>query len=290
MLAALYAPVTDEMFLAVARPRRRAQRRRHRGQCRSQSRWREIRRAETLSRQAHRASIRASGPSPRCSRWRCASRASRSGSLDAALASPGSHDWDLAAADLAGARSRRVVHRFCRPAAALRCAACRAGRAACRRFRPPWRSARPGARPQRRVCIKPACSLIHGTIFVPISSNRTRPHGPGARAEQVLMPSFKRIVASPVFQGAVATAGAWYLRLAWYSSRVIFEPPNVYEGVRTPAIVAMWHGQHFLMPFVEKERGQPSRQGAHLAPSRRRDQCARGREIGHRDDPRLRRA
>ncbi len=69
------------------------------------------------------------------------------------------------------------------------------------------------------------------------------------------MPSFKRIVASPAFQGAVATAGAWYLRLAWYTSRVIFEPPDVYEGVQTPAIVAMWHGQHFLMPFVKKSEG-----------------------------------
>ena len=48
------------------------------------------------------------------------------------------------------------------------------------------------------------------------------------------MPSFKRIVASPAFQGAVATAGAWYLRLVWYSSRVIFEPPNVYEDSANP--------------------------------------------------------
>jgi lysophospholipid acyltransferase (LPLAT)-like uncharacterized protein len=74
-------------------------------------------------------------------------------------------------------------------------------------------------------------------------------------AEQVLMPSFKRILASPAVQSAVATAGAWYLRLAWYSSRVTFEPTNIYDTAHTPAIVAMWHGQHFLMPFVKKNDG-----------------------------------
>ena len=67
------------------------------------------------------------------------------------------------------------------------------------------------------------------------------------------MPSFKRILASPAVQSAVATAGAWYLRLAWYSSRVTFEPTNIYETAQMPAIVAMWHGQHFLMPFIKKD-------------------------------------
>ena len=69
------------------------------------------------------------------------------------------------------------------------------------------------------------------------------------------MPSFKRILASPAVQSAVAAAGAWYLRLAWYSSRVTFEPTNIYDTAHTPAIVAMWHGQHFLMPFVKKNDG-----------------------------------
>ncbi len=66
------------------------------------------------------------------------------------------------------------------------------------------------------------------------------------------MPSFKRIVSSPVFQGAVATAGAWYLRLVWSSSSKVVEPATIYEGAQMPAIITMWHGQHFLMPFVKK--------------------------------------
>lgn len=69
------------------------------------------------------------------------------------------------------------------------------------------------------------------------------------------MPSFKRIVASPTFHGAVATAGAWYLRLAWHSSHASVEPANIYDTLHTPAIIAMWHGQHFLMPFLKQNDG-----------------------------------
>ena len=66
------------------------------------------------------------------------------------------------------------------------------------------------------------------------------------------MPSFKRIVASPVFQGVVGTTAAWYLRLVWHSSRVTLEPPEIYQNVKFPAIIAMWHGQHFLTPFIKR--------------------------------------
>jgi lysophospholipid acyltransferase (LPLAT)-like uncharacterized protein len=66
------------------------------------------------------------------------------------------------------------------------------------------------------------------------------------------MPSRKRIVASPAFQNAMGTVGAWYLRLVWHSSRAILEPATIYDRVETPAIIAMWHGQHFLMPFIKK--------------------------------------
>src|SRR6185312_14229986 len=31
------------------------------------------------------------------------------------------------------------------------------------------------------------------------------------------------------------------------------DPPDIYERVITPAIIAMWHGQHFLMPFLKKD-------------------------------------
>ena len=67
------------------------------------------------------------------------------------------------------------------------------------------------------------------------------------------MLSLKRIVATPAFQGAVATAGACLLRLVWHSSRSTIEPADIYDRLQKPAIVAMWHGQHFLMPFLKQQ-------------------------------------
>jgi lysophospholipid acyltransferase (LPLAT)-like uncharacterized protein len=69
------------------------------------------------------------------------------------------------------------------------------------------------------------------------------------------MSLYKRIVTSSAFQEVVATAGAWYLRLAWYTSRQIYEPVAIYDTVNMPAILAMWHGQHFLMPFIKRNDG-----------------------------------
>ena len=69
------------------------------------------------------------------------------------------------------------------------------------------------------------------------------------------MPSFKRIVASPAFQDAVATAGAWYLRLVWHTSRTDHRAGDDLETAEVPAIIAMWHGQHFMAPFIKKNDG-----------------------------------
>lgn len=67
------------------------------------------------------------------------------------------------------------------------------------------------------------------------------------------MPSFKRIVGSSGFQTAVGTAAAWYLKLVWRTSSRTLEPEAIYDLVEMPAIVAMWHGQHFLTPFLKKD-------------------------------------
>ncbi|MDO9412748.1 MAG: lysophospholipid acyltransferase family protein [Pseudolabrys sp.] len=70
------------------------------------------------------------------------------------------------------------------------------------------------------------------------------------------MPLIKRIVASPAFLSAAGTVAAWYLRLVWHSSRQIIEPANIYDIVQMPAIIAMWHGQHFLAPFIKKKEAK----------------------------------
>jgi len=70
------------------------------------------------------------------------------------------------------------------------------------------------------------------------------------------MSLFTRITRTSAFQGAVGAVGAWYLKLVWHTSRVTLEPATIYEAVQMPAILAMWHGQHFLAPFLKRDETQ----------------------------------
>ena len=84
-----------------------------------------------------------------------------------------------------------------------------------------------------------------------------------------MMRSFRRaIVTSPVFQEAVGIVAASYLRLVWRTSRATVEPPGIYERVDIPAIIVMWHGQHFLAPFIKQD---DPRHRAKVLISRHRD-------------------
>ena len=71
------------------------------------------------------------------------------------------------------------------------------------------------------------------------------------------------------FQRAVGILAAEYLRLVWLTNRFTFEPADVYDLVepRMPVILAFWHGQHFLTPFI---RNKPSYRAKVLI-SRHRD-------------------
>src|SRR5882724_12423097 len=53
---------------------------------------------------------------------------------------------------------------------------------------------------------------------------------------------------------SVGVLAAHYLRLVWKTSRFVIEPEDFYQRVEPdlPVIVAMWHGQHFMMPFVRR--------------------------------------
>ena len=70
------------------------------------------------------------------------------------------------------------------------------------------------------------------------------------------MVSLKRFTASSVFQEIMGTIGAWYLRFVWFTSRPVVEPGamTIYEMAEMPVIIAAWHGQHFLMPFLKDAR------------------------------------
>jgi lysophospholipid acyltransferase (LPLAT)-like uncharacterized protein len=69
------------------------------------------------------------------------------------------------------------------------------------------------------------------------------------------MPSWnKRIGEARWAQVALGALAASYLRLVWRTARFTIDPPDFYDrvGPDLPVIIAMWHGQHFMMPFVKR--------------------------------------
>lgn len=84
------------------------------------------------------------------------------------------------------------------------------------------------------------------------------------------MISGKRIFGTPAVQGAIGTLAAWYLKLVRVTSRMTIDPPDVIEKAPVPVIIAMWHGQHFMAPFI-KPKGDSARFRAKVLISRHRD-------------------
>jgi lysophospholipid acyltransferase (LPLAT)-like uncharacterized protein len=64
----------------------------------------------------------------------------------------------------------------------------------------------------------------------------------------------RRISQARAFQVAIGACGAFYLRLVWKTARFTLEPQDLYERILPdlPVIVAMWHGQHFMVPFLKR--------------------------------------
>ena len=56
-------------------------------------------------------------------------------------------------------------------------------------------------------------------------------------------------------QEALGRSLAYYLRLVRRTNRFVVEPADVYDRVRSelPLIIAMWHGQHVMIPFARPE-------------------------------------
>jgi lysophospholipid acyltransferase (LPLAT)-like uncharacterized protein len=69
----------------------------------------------------------------------------------------------------------------------------------------------------------------------------------------------KRLARSRPVQTIVGIGAAEFLRLVWLTSHRLLEPADVYEQMipQLPVIIAMWHGQHFLVPFIR--RGYPAK-------------------------------
>ncbi|HEU5275337.1 MAG TPA: lysophospholipid acyltransferase family protein [Xanthobacteraceae bacterium] len=68
------------------------------------------------------------------------------------------------------------------------------------------------------------------------------------------MGALKRFARSRVVQTTIGVAAAEYLRFVWLTSRTVLDPPDVYERIvpEMPVIIAMWHGQHFMVPFIRR--------------------------------------
>jgi len=65
---------------------------------------------------------------------------------------------------------------------------------------------------------------------------------------------WKRLARSDAFIGFVGWILANYLRLVNKTSRFIIDPPDAYDSIdrNMPIIIAMWHGQHFMVPFARR--------------------------------------
>jgi lysophospholipid acyltransferase (LPLAT)-like uncharacterized protein len=64
-----------------------------------------------------------------------------------------------------------------------------------------------------------------------------------------------RMVRSHPVQATVGLAAAEYLRFVWRTSRLVLEPADIYDRIvpNLPVIFAMWHGQHFMVPFIRRD-------------------------------------
>jgi lysophospholipid acyltransferase (LPLAT)-like uncharacterized protein len=63
-----------------------------------------------------------------------------------------------------------------------------------------------------------------------------------------------RFKKEPWVQKTIGVLAAEYLRLVWKTSRFTIEPPDFYKRAEPeqPVIIAIWHGEHFLMPFLRR--------------------------------------
>jgi hypothetical protein len=68
------------------------------------------------------------------------------------------------------------------------------------------------------------------------------------------MLSSRRIARTPAAQRLIGLLAAEYLRLVWRTNRLTIEPADLYDIVepQLPVIIAMWHGQHFMVPFLSR--------------------------------------
>ena len=65
----------------------------------------------------------------------------------------------------------------------------------------------------------------------------------------------KRLGRHPLVLKGIGNFLAGYLKLVRRTNRFVIDPPGIYDEIRgdLPVIVAMWHGQHFMAPFIRPD-------------------------------------
>lgn len=63
---------------------------------------------------------------------------------------------------------------------------------------------------------------------------------------------FRSLSQGPVALAVLSRLAIWYLTLVHRTNRYVVDPPDILDTVtpRQPVIVAVWHGQHILMPVI----------------------------------------
>ena len=63
----------------------------------------------------------------------------------------------------------------------------------------------------------------------------------------------KRLGRHPWVLSGVGSLLAGYLKLVYHTNRFVIDPDGVHARMEEelPVIVAMWHGQHFMVPFAK---------------------------------------
>ena len=67
--------------------------------------------------------------------------------------------------------------------------------------------------------------------------------------------SWRRLGRQRWVQVTAGVLAAEYLRFAFKTTRFVIDPPDGYAQIdaNAPVILAMWHGQHFLAPFIDRK-------------------------------------
>lgn len=79
----------------------------------------------------------------------------------------------------------------------------------------------------------------------------------GRRSEvAVLSFSLRKLSRTAWVQYTAGFIAAEFLRFVWWTNKFSYDPPDIYRQIEPdmPVIVAFWHGQHFMMPFLKRKQ------------------------------------